>query len=254
MPKKKIAKDEEPSEEESSTSEEETTEKKSKFVFKCTRCEGSDPNARCCVRGDIPLCFWDLELWAKNKVVANMLSHLSVEMSTLGTFDLVIKSVPLEASESTEEGEKEPSGTEDTNSENDAGNKLMRCSFYKTGDRSCLIYDNRPLYCREFPLEYDSNVFALADLECPGVGTGPMSKEELQQIREDARLGFAELRRMRISLPILNQLIANNSIRMFLEQISKESEERMKNLSPEDRQKIDEINQKMAGGAGEPEE
>ena len=65
------------------------------------------------------------------------------------------------------------------------------------GSRIALLNLTRPpLYCREFPLEYDGDSFALNELDCPGVGVGSMTKEELLQIREDARLTFSELRRI----------------------------------------------------------
>ena len=41
---------------------------KAKFNFKCARCD------KCCLaRGPIPITFWDLEMWARNGVVANFM-------------------------------------------------------------------------------------------------------------------------------------------------------------------------------------
>jgi Fe-S-cluster containining protein len=232
-------------EESKKPAEDDSGEKKSKFVFKCTRC------GDCCIRGDIPLTFWDLELWAKNKVVANMFPHLAVVPHQGGMIDLVIKAIPMDEKSETEK--KETSESPEASHEEDEADKKkgIRCPLYRISDKTCLIYENRPIYCREFPLEYDGKAFALAEEpDCPGVGEGPMSKEELQQIREDARICHGELRRMRISLPILHQIISQNTIQAFLQQIARDSEERMKNLSEEDRRKMDEISRKM-GGPGE---
>ncbi len=244
-------------------------EKKSKFVFKCTRC------GDCCVRGNIPLTYWDLELWAKNKVVANMFPHLAVVAPERGIIDLVIKAIPFEEKDIAEKNEapktpeskaetpeskaETPESKAETPESPEAKKdepiedkkKQVRCPLYRVSDKTCLIYENRPIYCREFPLEYDGKAFALSDEpDCPGVGQGPMSKEELQQIREDARICHGELRRMRISLPVLHQIISQNTIQAFLQQIARDSEERMKNLSEEDRKKMDEISRKM-GDRGE---
>ena len=64
---------EEPEQVEETTDEKpDAEEPKTKFTFKCTRCD------KCCLaRGPIPITFWDLELWAKNGVVANFLPYSS---------------------------------------------------------------------------------------------------------------------------------------------------------------------------------
>ncbi|MHA1477077.1 MAG: hypothetical protein ACTSPU_02660, partial [Promethearchaeota archaeon] len=50
-----------------------TEEPKTRFTFKCTRSD------KCCLaRGPIPLTFWDLELWARNGVVANFLPYMDI--------------------------------------------------------------------------------------------------------------------------------------------------------------------------------
>ncbi len=232
------------------TTQDDISEKKSKFVFKCTRC------GDCCLRGDIPLTFWDLELWAKNKVVANMFPHLALIAPRGGIIDLVIKAIPLEQKDDADKKEptetapskKDAAETPEAKSDTTAEDKKpqMRCPLYRVNDKTCMIYENRPISCREFPLEYDGKAFALTEEpDCPGVGQGSMSKEELQQIREDARICHGELRRMRISLPVLHQIISQNTIQAFLQQIARDSEERMKNLSEEDRKKMEEISNKM---------
>ncbi|MFX1383840.1 MAG: hypothetical protein ACFFBP_15500, partial [Promethearchaeota archaeon] len=59
---------------------------KAKFTFKCTRCDD------CCVaRGPIPITTWDLELWAKNGVIANFLPYLDIYNKPDGGFDLILK-------------------------------------------------------------------------------------------------------------------------------------------------------------------
>ena len=67
-----------------------------------------------------------------------------------------------------------------------------------------------------------------------------MTREELKEMREIAKIMFYELTRIRIALPILNQLISNN----FMKVLIKQQMDAMSNMSDEDRAKLDEILQK----------
>ena len=111
--------------------------KTSKFLFKCTRCEAAAPNACCCMRGNIPLTLWDLELWAKNKVVANMLPHLAIEVTPAGLVDLVIKSAPREVGDNAEPTDATTEETETGASNGDK--KELRCGFLSGRGSRCLI-------------------------------------------------------------------------------------------------------------------
>lgn len=200
--------------------------KKRKFVFKCTRC------GKCCERGAIPLTFWDLELWAKNQIIANMFPNIRVDINPTGQTNLVLEKGPT------------PPG----NGENAASAPgTARCPYLSSEGDACTIYANRPLACRAFPLEYDGKHYMLADLDCPGVGEGPMTKEELREIREYAKLFFHELRRTRIALPLLNQIISQNLIMQMMQQ----NQEALSKLSEEDRQQLDQIFQKSGLGPEE---
>ena len=197
-----------------------------KFTFKCTRCD------KCCIsRGPIPITFWDLELWARNGVVANFLPYLDVYTKPDGGFDLILKPLaPLK-----EEGEK-------TQAASLAGPPIEelleeKCPLYNKEQKKCLIYDNRPLSCRTYPLEYDGKNFSVVDVECPGVGEEGMTKEELKEMRETAKIMNYELTRIRIALPVLNQIISNNFMRVLMQQ----QMEALSKMSDEDKAKLDEI-------------
>ena len=64
-----------------------------------------------------------------------------------------------------------------------------------------------------------------------------MTKEELKELRETAKMMNYELTRMRIALPVLNQIISSN----FMKQLMKQQMEAMSKMSDEDKAKLDEI-------------
>ncbi|MFX1256821.1 MAG: YkgJ family cysteine cluster protein [Promethearchaeota archaeon] len=199
---------------------------KTKFTFKCTRCD------KCCLaRGPIPITLWDLELWARNGVVANFLPYLDVYTKPDGGIDLILKPLP-------------PSKKEDEKARSDPFTTVPmeelleeKCPLYNKEQKKCLIYDNRPLSCRTYPLEFDGKNFSIVDVECPGIGEEGMTKEELKEMRDTAKQMNYELTRMRISLPVLNQIISNNFMRTLMQQ----QMEAMSKMSDEDRAKLNEI-------------
>lgn len=212
--------------EQSADEEAEAEKEKAKFTFKCTRCD------KCCLaRGPIPITLWDLEMWARNGVVANFLPYLDVYSKPDGVFDLILK--PLAPQK--EEGEKSQTpaltGTpiEELLEE--------KCPLYNAEQKKCLIYENRPLSCRTYPLEFDGKNFTVVDVECPGIGQEGMTKEELKEMRDTAKTMNYELTRMRIALPVLNQIISNNFMRILMQQ----QMEAMSKMSDEDKAKLDEI-------------
>ncbi|HUW90079.1 MAG TPA: hypothetical protein VMV43_06115, partial [Candidatus Nanopelagicaceae bacterium] len=78
-------------------------ESKAKFTFKCTRCD------KCCLgRGPIPITFWDLELWARNGVVANFLPYMDIYSKPDGGIDLILKPLPPPQKEGEEEKPRDP--------------------------------------------------------------------------------------------------------------------------------------------------
>ena len=204
---------------------------KSKFTFKCTRCD------ECCLaRGPIPITIWDIELWAKNGVIANFLPYLDIYNNPDGGLDLILKPIlSKQSDESQENPPKEPFAEIHIE-------QLLeeKCPMYNTEQKKCLIYENRPLSCRTYPLEFDGSNFIIVDENCKGLGEEGMTKEELKEMRDIAKTMFYELTRIRIALPILSQLISNNFMKVLL----KQQMEAMSNMSDEDKAKLDEILQK----------
>jgi Fe-S-cluster containining protein len=212
-------------------------ESKAKFTFKCTRCD------KCCLsRGPIPITFWDLELWARNGVVANFLPYMDIYSKPDGGIDLVLKPLPPPPKEGEEEKPRDPFGTvpiEDL--------LEVKCPLYNKDKNECLVYNNRPLSCRTYPLEFDGKNFTVVDVECPGIGEEGMTKEDLKEMRDIAKQMNYELTRMRIALPVLSQLISQK----VMMDLMRQNMEAMSKMSDEDRSKLDEILKK--GQESQPE-
>ncbi len=214
-------------EKEESTEKVATEESKAKFTFKCTRCDNC-----CLTRGPIPITFWDIELWAKNGVVANFLPYLDIYQKPDGGIDLIFKPLPPTPKEGEEKAPRDPFGNvpiEDLLEE--------KCPLYNKDQKQCLVYDNRPLSCRTYPLEFDGKNFTVVDVDCPGIGEEGMGKEDLKEMRNTAKQMFYELTRMRISLPVLSQIISQK----VMMDLMRQNMEAMSKMSDDDRAKLDQI-------------
>ncbi len=219
---------------EESAEKERTDDKaKAKFTFKCTRCDNC-----CSARGPIPITLWDLEMWARNGVVANFMPYLSIYQKPDGGIDLILK--PLAPPPT--EGEEEKTNKDPFGSVPIEELLNVKCPLYNKDEKKCLVYDNRPLSCRTYPLEFDGKNFIVVDADCPGIGEEGMTKDELKEMRETAKTMHYELTRMRIAIPILNQLISQK----IMMDLMRQNMEAMSKMSDEDRQKLDEIFKKSS--------
>ncbi len=209
---------------------------KARFTFKCTRVD------TCCSgRGPIPITLWDLELWAKNGVVANFMPYLEIYQKPNGSIDLILKPLPPLPKEGEEKDAKDAKDAKDVKDpfKTVPIEELLnvKCPLYNKDDKKCLIYDNRPLSCRTYPLEYDGKNFIVVDADCPGIGEEGMTKDDLKEMRETARLMHYELTRIRIALPVLNQMISQK----VMMDLMRQNMEAMSKMTDEDREKLDGI-------------
>ena len=67
-----------------------------------------------------------------------------------------------------------------------------------------------------------------------------MTPEELKEMRDNAKTMYYELTRMRIALPVLNQMISQK----IMMDLMRQNMEAMSKMSDDDRAKLDEIFQK----------
>ncbi len=207
------------------SSDEETQLKKQKFVFNCTK------SGVCCVkRGPIPLVMNDLVMWAKNNVVANMMPYIKFIKTPQGALDLVLTRKDqdpyafLKQSEEKSEDEKPID---------------LSCPLFNKETKECTVYDNRPLSCRTYPLEYDGEKYMVVNSdECEGIGNGEMTKEARMEMRELAKEMNHALTEMRICMPVLSQAFQPFVLQELMQAQQKFMED-LEKMPPEERERIE---------------
>jgi len=107
------------------------------------------------------------------------------------------------------------------------------CIFYNEETKSCGITYSKPISCRTYPLEYDGSKFYVSDKNCPGVGKGEITKESLTDAKNLAQQEYNERMFTRHVLPGFYSIIMNT--------IAIQNQMAMRNLSDEDRAKLEEL-------------
>lgn len=225
VPESEIKEESEAKEEVKVDGEKSEGEEKKKYIFNCTRC------GNCCLnRGPVPLVMDDLIMWAKNNVVANMMPYLHFIKTPYGTIDLVMSRTnknPYDFLQKKENGDEEEES------------KDLSCPMYNKETKDCLIYDNRPLSCRTYPLEFDGQKYMVVDTEdCEGIGNGETSNEERKEMRELAKSMNIKLTEMRISMPILAQAFQPFVLNEIMD-AQRKYMEAMEKMPPEEREKVE---------------
>ena len=176
-----------------------------KFVFECL--ESECPDHRCCNRSPVMIYFEDLRRWTTDQTLNVVFPNL--EFTSAGGYPiLVLKKYPNET----------------------------LCAMFNKETKNCNIYYSKPISCSSYPLGYNGNSYYVIDKKCEGLGKGTMTKESLKEIRSRAQLEFHCRTRTNSALPMLQMLI--------LQFMQKQSMEAMKDLSEEDKKKLEEILQK----------
>ncbi len=122
----------------------------------------------------------------------------------------------------------------------------VACSFYDEESKTCEIDSFKPISCRTYPLQYDGKKFYVSDKNCPGVGKGEITKEALQTAKSLAEQDYNERMMTRHVLPGLYNVIMNT--------LMIQNEAAMKDLSKEDKSKLEEIMSKTDPKDIKPEE
>ncbi|MCD4842288.1 MAG: hypothetical protein K8R08_09860, partial [Methanosarcinales archaeon] len=107
------------------------------------------------------------------------------------------------------------------------------CAMYDLEKSECTLGDNRPLSCRSFPLGYNGKNYIIVDVDCPGLGEGSMTEENLTLMRDTARAGYESKQQTQHILPMLENL--------FIRKMTLESQKAMEELSTEQREDLENI-------------
>ncbi|MCL7474664.1 MAG: YkgJ family cysteine cluster protein [Methanosarcinales archaeon] len=170
-----------------------------KFIFNCTEC------GKCCER-DVIIYIDDIRDWIEHGLMYTVLPVLSI----VGEYG----SVAMQLDKQTQD-------------------ERIVCALYDLENNSCTLEDNRPLSCRSFPLGYNGKNYIVVDMDCPGLGQGSMTAEQLARMREIAKSDYESKHRTQAVLPMLQAL--------FIKQFSMESQKAMEKLSPEKRAELEKL-------------
>lgn len=194
---------------------------KSKYTFKCLE-QKCDTKA-CHIRPQIDVTLGDISRWTAQGYLMKILPGVVIKLpdSEQGLFSFEMMRKTLASDEDT-----------------------TACIFYNEEANGCEIRYSRPLSCRSFPLEYNGEKYYLSSKDCPGVGKGEVNKEALKEARDLAEQMFKERGETLTTIPAIYSLIMTQMLR--------QSAEAMKNLSDEDRKKMDEILSKSPQDKEEP--
>lgn len=187
--------------EEKSTVEKPIEEKKTpKYIFNCTKC------GKCCEeREDVPVTTSDLKKWAENNILPVVMPYLNLSV-TQQAIRVILKK------ENDEKG----------------------CPLYDAENKLCKIYMNMPDECNSFPLGFNGKSYYIKKfVECPGIGSGTMTKEQLLQDRKKAELDFNNQ----------NEALVMTSIfyGIFIQYLQNEQKKAVKNMTEEEKNKYEEL-------------
>ncbi|MBD3405397.1 MAG: hypothetical protein GF411_04560 [Candidatus Lokiarchaeota archaeon] len=196
---------------------------KKKYNFKCFETECS--NRVCCTRPEVNVTTGDLSRWT----VANVLQHI------MGALELKVP-----------QGEGEIIRMVTVRKPLESDPEKTACALYHEESNNCTIRYIRPISCRTFPLQYNGEKFYVSNKQCPGIGEGDVTKEALKEAKELAEEEYEERVETQMALPAIYGMI--------MAQMIKQSQEAMKNMSPEDLEKLEEMMQKQKQDEPEEEE
>ncbi|MCK5561294.1 MAG: YkgJ family cysteine cluster protein [Thermoplasmata archaeon] len=147
-----------------------------KFKFECTRC------GECCKTETVPVYICDLERWVTDQTIFRVLHVLDLEI-TGDSARLFLK--------------KDEDGY---------------CKLYHRDNKACTIQDNKPLFCKSYPLGYNGTNYVLRSKDCPGLKAESMDKELLTEMRDLAFEDFIAERQVTNVMPILQSIFYNKLI------------------------------------------
>lgn len=188
-------------------------EQKKKYVFNCTKC------GKCCEdRKEVPITTNDILKWSKNNLLQTIFPYVKLKVTQQQGSSLIIRP------------EQNKSG----------------CPLYNTEDKLCTIYEHMPDICRAFPLNFNGNKYYIdpynRQIDCPGIGHGTMSKEQLIEDRKAAEQAYIN---MNDSL-----LLTTLHYSLFMQHLQQEQQRIIEEMPEEERKKYEELLKSQQGTSG----
>lgn len=183
---------------------------KPKYSFKCL--ENECPQRVCCTREPVTVTLGDIVRWSEQDYLSHVVPGVVIQMPESESDALILVTARRRL-------KKDPSRT--------------ACVFYHEESNACSIRYARPISCRTFPLQFAGEKFVLSNKECSGIGKGEVARDALKEARDTAEQEFKERSETEKTLPGLYTVLMSLMLR--------QSAEAMKDLSDEDRKRIDEI-------------
>ena len=186
------------------------SEEKKKYSFKCY--EQSCADRVCCTRDPVTVTFGDIARWTAQNYVQQIFPGITLKVPRAEgeRFSLETVRKPLEE-----------------------GSERTSCIFFVKESNACAIRYSRPISCQTFPLSYSGEKFYVSNSQCSGIGQGEISKEALKELRDLAENEYSEQLTTQGTLPGLYSIILSDMMR--------QSAEMMKDMKPEDREKLEEL-------------
>jgi Fe-S-cluster containining protein len=213
---------------------------KSKFKFACQ----SECGKCCDEREPVPLILTDLEAWASKKIIKNMFPYIKIRKGADGHAELVLNMLGNAEETDNKKSEDDSSSGDDIDEDMEKGFiadvvAKGKCPMLNKDSKTCLIWADRPTYCRAFPLGFDDGSFFIEMDDCPGLDSvEEMDKDLLKQMREDAKRVYDGKHLIGVVMPLLQALIMNS--------IQEANMKAMSKMSPEDLAKLQEVFQKVS--------
>jgi Fe-S-cluster containining protein len=179
----------------SGSTQDTSNERPPRFKFECQLC------GKCCKTETVYITISDLDRWIKDNTIYRVMHLLDLEESE-GRIRIYLR--------------KDDDG---------------KCSLYHRDNKQCTFYESRPLACRSFPLGYNGENYFLKSKNCKGLNKGKITKEELENIRNNA---FEEHIASRLTdrvIPMLRGIFINKLLEQSQQFIDKLSEEQSDNES-----------------------
>ncbi len=165
-----------------------------KFKFVCQKC------GICCSNELINITLTDIERWVEDKTIYRILHLLTINDSE-GRIQITLKK------------------------DNDG-----KCNLYHRDNKTCTIYDSRPLFCRSFPLGFNGESYFLKSSKCKGLKSDKMTKNQLESIRNSAFEEYIANRQIIRILPILQTILVNRLLEQSQEFMEKYGNSKESNI------------------------